>query len=100
MARETTKAARAERIETPATACLVSLSNMQWEDADNFSMDFLMVFNGLADNYGGQISFARNASQANKTTQVRQLVNATLKGLEPGASNLNNANIQIVGLPV
>lgn len=44
--------------------------------------------------------FARNASTANKTTQVRQLVNTTLQGLEPGASSLNNANIQIVGLPI
>lgn len=100
MARATTKAARAERIETPATACLVSLSNMQWEDADNFSMDFSMVFNGLADNYSGQISFAPNATTTAKNTQVRALVNDTLKGLEPGASNLNNANIQISGMPI
>ena len=68
-------------------------------DADNFTMDFLMLFNGLADNFSGEITFARNASVASKTTQVRQLVNATLQGLEPGASSLNNANIQIAGMP-
>ena len=94
------KAERVERIETGATACLVELRNMRFDDAENFSMDFTMLFNGLADNYSGTVAFARNASTANKTNQVRALVNDTLKGLEPGASNLNNANIQIIGLPV
>lgn len=94
------KAARVQRIETAATACLVDLSNMRFEDADNFTMDFIMLFNGLADNFAGEITFARNASTVNKTIQVRQLVNTTLAGLEPGAVALNNANIQIKGLPV
>ena len=96
MARE----ARLLRIETSATACLVSLENMRFEDADSFTMDYTMQFNGLADNYTDTITFARNATTTAKTTQVRTLVNAILVGLEPGASSLNNANIQIAGMPI
>ncbi len=94
------KAPRVQRIETSATACLVELKNMRFDDADNFTMDFLMLFNGLADNYAGEITFARNSSTTNKNTQVRQLVNTILQGLEPGAASINNANIQIAGMPI
>lgn len=94
------RAARVLPIETGATACLVDLKNMRFEDANNFAMDYTMLFNGVADNYSGEITFARNASTAAKTTQIRQLVNAVLAGLETNAAPINSANIQISGLPV
>lgn len=86
-------------IETPSTACLVDLKNMRFQDADNFVMEYDMQFNGLADNYTDSITFPRNSSEAAKSAQVRQRVNAILADREPGASNINNANIQIRGMP-
>lgn len=98
-------AIRPRRIDSPTTAAVVQLTNPRFEDADgagdqdSITMDMLVTFNGVADNFTGTITFARNATTAVKNAAVRTQVNAFLAGLEAGGS-LNNANIQIVGLPV
>ena len=93
------------RIETPTTACVVEVSNPRFinaagvDDADTITMDLFVLFNGIADNYYDTVSFARNATTAVKNAAIRAKVNQVLRDIE-GSAPLNNANIQIVGLPV
>jgi hypothetical protein len=62
-------------------------------------MDFFVLYNGRADNFNDTITFARNATTAVKNAAIRTKVNQLLRDIE-GVGPLNNANIQIVGLPV
>lgn len=93
------------RISTPSTAAIVTLNNPRFEnsvgveDANFVTMDMAMKFNGVTDELGDRVTFARNATQAEKQAAVRTKLNAILTTYEIGVT-LNNANIQIVGLPV
>lgn len=95
----------AQRISTPSTAAIVTLTNPRFENAAgaenaNFvSMDMAMKFNGITDELGDKVTFDRNATQAEKQAAVRLRLNAILTTYEIGVT-LNNANIQIVGMPV
>ena len=95
----------ANKISTPSTAAIVTLSNPRFanaagaDDANFVSMDMAMKFNGVTDELGENVTFARNATQLEKQAAVRAKLNATLTNYEIGVT-LNNANIQIVGLPV
>lgn len=97
--------ARALRIESTTTACVVTLANARFTDAAAFedpeliTMDFFVLYNGQADNFSDTITFARNATAAVKNAAIRTKVNQLLRDIE-GVGPLNNANIQIVGLPV
>lgn len=91
--------ARANRIEATTTAAIVTLSNGTFVDQDTIEMDLVVIFNGFADNYTGTVTFARNATTAQKNTAIRNLINDLLVNIE-GTAKLSNANIQIVGLPV
>lgn len=86
-------------IEAPTTAAIVQLSNPTFTDQDTIQMDMAVLFNGFSDNYSGTISFARNATTTVKNNAIRAEVNTLVAAIE-GAGPLNNANIQIVGLPV
>ena len=94
-----------QRISTPSTAAIVTLSNPRFENAAGvenagfISMDMAMKFNGVTDELGDRVTFDRNATQAEKQAAVRNRLNAILTTYEIGVT-LNNANIQIVGLPV
>ena len=98
--------ANALNFETATTAAIVECSNFQFFDANtNYDSEFigwqcLVKFNGTTGETGGWVSVARNASTAQKQTAVRNLVNSLLAVTEPAVGNLNNANIQITGLPV
>lgn len=93
------------RIESPTTACVVEVSNPRFadaagvENADTITMDMFVLFNGIADNSFDTVTFARNATTATKNAAIRAKVNQVLRDIE-GSAPLNNANIQIVGLPV
>lgn len=95
----------ANAITTPSTAAIVILSNPRFQDdlsVDNpefISMDMFVKFNGLIGELGDTVTFARNATQTVKNTAIRAKVNTILVAFEPGIT-LNNANIQIVGLPI
>jgi hypothetical protein len=97
--------ARALRINSTTTACMVALSNGRYADAAGFedpeliTMDLFVLFNGIADNANDTVTFPRNASTTVKNTAIRAKVNELLFAIE-GVGPLNNANIQIVGLPV
>lgn len=90
---------------TPTTAAIVTLSEPRFEDAagmeavDQITMSAAMKFNGTTGELGDSVTFARNATQAVKQAAVRARVNALIGAFEPGVT-LNNANIQITGLPV
>lgn len=94
-----------QRISTPSTAAIVTLSNPRFENAAGvenagfISMDMAMKFNGVTDELGDRVTFDRNATSTAKNTAIRARVNAVLTTYEIGVT-LNNANIQIVGLPV
>lgn len=94
-----------QRIITPSTAAIVTLSYPRFEnaagieDAESITMDMAMKFNGVTGELGDSVTFARNASTAEKNAAVRQKLNAILTTYEIGVT-LNNANIQIVGLPI
>lgn len=94
-----------QRLTNTSTAAIVTLTNPRFENAagienSNFvSMDMAMKFNGITDELGDRVTFNRNASQAEKQAAVRTRLNAILATYEIGVT-LNNANIQIVGLPV
>lgn len=90
---------------TPTTAAIVVLVNPRFEDAvgaedpDTITMDMVIRFNGTAAESGDAVTFARNATTTVKNAAVRTRINALIGTLEQGVS-LNNANIQISGLPV
>lgn len=72
------------------------------EDMDSVSMTIGISYNGHAGEQGvltDRVTFGRNALAATKQTAVRLRVNEVLDGREPGRT-LNNANIQISGLPI
>lgn len=93
------------KIATQSTAAIVTLTNPRFEnsagieDAGYVTMDMTMKFNGVTDELGDKATFDRNASSAEKQAAVRNRLNAILRTYEIGVT-LNNANIQIVGLPV
>jgi hypothetical protein len=93
------------RISTPSTAAIVTCVNPRFEnsagveDAGFVTMDMQMKFNGVTDELGDKVTFDRNATNAEKQAAVRNRLNAILTTYEVGVT-LNNANIQIVGLPV
>lgn len=93
------------RISTPSTAAIVTLTNPRFEngsgaeDVNFVTMDMAMKFNGITNELGDRVSFARNATQLEKQAAVRAKLNSILTTYEVGVT-LNNANIQIVGLPV
>ena len=92
-------------ITTPTNAAIVTLTNPRFEndagfeDPDVITMDMAMKFNGITGELGDRVTFARNATQAVKNSAIRAKVNLIIAGYESGVV-LNNANIQIVGLPV
>lgn len=93
------------KIATPSTAAIVTLTNPRFENSSgienaNFvTMDMAIKFNGVTDELGDRVTFDRNASAAEKQSAVRNRLNDILTTYEIGV-RLNNANIQIVGLPV
>lgn len=95
----------AARIATPSTAAIVTLANPRFENAAGaeaagfITMDMQMKFNGVTGELGDNVTFDRNATQAEKQAAVRNRLNSILTTYESGVT-LNNANIQIVGLPV
>ena len=97
--------ARASRIITPTTAAIVDCKNprfwnaQQQEDANTVFMDMTIQFNGISGEMGDYVTFDRNATNAEKQAAVRNRVNALIGSVEVGVS-LNNANIQIIGLPI
>ena len=94
-----------QKLETPSTAAIVILVNPRFEDvngienADFITMDMQIKFNGVTVELGDKVTFARNATQTVKNTAIRTRVNAIIGDFESGVV-LNNANIQIVGLPI
>lgn len=97
--------ARVARIDSPTTSCVVTLTNPRFEDAQGFedpeviSMSADMQFNGITLALGDSVTFPRNATTSVKNAAVRARVNQLIATFEAGVT-LNNANIQIVGLPV
>ncbi len=97
--------ATAQAILTPSTAAIVTLTNPRFEnsagveDAGFVTMDMQMLFNGAVGELGDKATFDRNASSAEKQAAVRNRLNAILRTYQIGVT-LNNANIQIVGMPV
>ncbi len=93
------------RILTPSTAAVVTCSYPRFEnaagqeDAGFITMDIAMLFNGITGELGDKVTFDRNATNAEKQAAVRNRLNAILTTYEIGVT-LNNANIQIVGLPI
>lgn len=91
--------------EIPSTAALVECTNWNFADVNSepntetISCDILIRYNGIAPQMGDRIAVARNATLAQKQAAVRLRVNQLLDPYEPG-NTLNNANIQITGLPV
>lgn len=96
----------ASLIELTTTAACVTCSNLLFENAaqepdpDFCTMDMLIYFNGFAGEIAPKVVFSRNATLTQKQNAVRAVVNAILAANEPAAGTLNNANIQISGLPV
>lgn len=66
---------------------------------DVITMDMAMKFNGITGELGDRVTFSRNATQTVKNSAIRAKVNLIIAGYESGVV-LNNANIQIIGLPV
>jgi hypothetical protein len=91
---------------TPSTAALVNCIDPKFtdanqdEDPDQITMTIDVLFNGHAGRLGDFVTFARNATLATKQAAVRLRVNQLLAAFETGTPTLNNANIQISGLPV
>jgi hypothetical protein len=93
------------RLETPTNAAVVTCTNPRFEnnvgieDADLITMDMAIKFNGVTGELGDIVTFARNATNAEKQAAVRLRLNDLLASVE-GGIRLNNANIQISGLPI
>jgi hypothetical protein len=92
-------------ITTPTTAAVVTCGNPRFEnsvgieDPELVTMDMAIKFNGITGELGDAVTFARNATQTEKQAAVRLRLNDLLASVE-GGIRLNNANIQISGLPV
>lgn len=90
---------------TPTTACICHVTNPRFTDANGnetaelITMTVDAIFNGLAGSAGQNVSFAVNATSAQKQAAVRAIVNQLLQDTEPTVT-LPNARIQIIGLPV
>jgi len=90
---------------TPTTTAIVECSQAKFqtyaqiEDPNIISMYMQITFNGISDQAGDYVTFSRNATQLEKQTAVKAVVNQIVKAKEP-AVTLSNANIQITGLPV
>jgi hypothetical protein len=90
---------------TPTTAAIVVCSEPKFanaaenEDPESVSIVIAATYNGTTSPLGERVVFSRNATQSEKQTAVRNKVNAMLHAYEPEVT-LNNANIQIIGLPV
>lgn len=97
--------ARAQRLVGASTGAIVTCYSPVFEnaagepDANSIAMSMDMKFNGDVSELSDRVTFARNATNAEKQAAVRSRVNALLSDREPGVT-LNNANIQISGLPV
>ncbi len=95
----------ASLIALPSTACFVTLANAKFEDVnyvptqDTIAMEIRIQFNGTADELVDRVVFPRNATLSVKTTAVKNRVNEILASYEPATPALNNANIQISGMP-
>jgi hypothetical protein len=93
------------RIESATTAAAVECKDMVFENAvqvpdkEFVSMSCTFTFNGFADTVGDRVTFARNATTNTKQNAVKDRANALLGSFEPG-NTLNNANIQVAGLPI
>lgn len=89
----------------PTTAAIVVCSEpkfqnaLEIEDKETVSITIVATYNGTTSPLGERVVFSRNATQAEKQAAVRAKVNSMLNAYEP-AVTLNNANIQIIGLPV
>ena len=87
------------------TACYVDMRAARFEDpTGNFDPDLLaidckMSFNGPTPEAIPVVYFARNATASARQTAVRDLVNLQISYTEPGVT-LNNANINIAGMPI
>lgn len=96
---------RAARLAGNSTAAIVECTDARFVDAagilnaDTITTDIRMRFNGSVEELADRVTFARNATNAEKQAAVRNRLNAILTTYELG-NTLNNANIQIVGLPV
>lgn len=92
-------------IPSATTAAAVECVGMVFENAlqvpdkEFVSMICTFTFNGFADTVIDRVTFARNATTANKNTAVRLRANDLLDDSEPG-NTLTNANIQVSGLPI
>lgn len=93
-------------IELPTTAAVVKCNeDIQFEDVNALpDQNFLRIFadirfNGAAGDSGDYFVIARDATQAERRTAVRLLCNQILASKEPGTPALNNANINIQGMP-
>ena len=97
--------ARAQRLVGASTGAIVTCYSPVFEnaagepDANSIAMSMDMKFNGDVSELSDRVTFDRNASSAEKQAAVRNRLNAILKTYEIGVT-LNNANIQIVGMPV
>ena len=96
---------RSLRLEGNSTAAVVECTNPRFEtaleipDANFITMNMLVKLNGVTGEFGDKVTFGRNATSAEKQAAVRLRLNAVLTSIETG-NTLNNANIQIIGLPI
>lgn len=93
------------RLGGVSTAAIVTCSAPRFEnaasvpDANFVSMDIAVLFNGVTGEITDKVTFGRNATSTEKQAAVRLRLNAVLESVEIGVT-LNNANIQISGLPI
>lgn len=96
---------RLAAIPSASTAAVVDCTDMVFENAlqvpdkESVSMSCTFTFNGFTDTVGDRVTFARNATTNTKQNAVKDRANALLNSFEPG-NTLNNANIQVSGLPI
>ncbi len=70
------------------------------DDPDSITRFASFYFNGqtASGGLGTNIVYARNATEAQQQTAVRNKANELLAQFDPASGTLSNANIQIVGL--
>ncbi len=70
------------------------------DDPDSITRFASFFFNGqtASAGYGTNVTYARNATEAQQQTAVRNKANELLAQFDPASGTLNNNNIQIVGL--
>ena len=86
-----------------ASARYVSFQEFDPADPDYLVWNIEVFYNGPGGSNGGRgmmVRFFRNATNAEKQTIERAVINAELAEVEPGTAALTNANIQISGRPV